>query len=80
MRVGKFLANLRAASRHGGKASELLQFWAAAGEGVYYFLDQAIWCADLLHSVSHPSSWLAAESRLPTCVHITPAFGALPPC
>lgn len=53
MRVGKFLSNFKAASRCRATPSDVLPFFAAAGEGTYYFLDQISWCG---HPATHPST------------------------
>ena len=53
LRVGKFLSNvhdIRSQLRAGSKPNAL-SLIAAGGEGVYYFIDQFIWCAPACDSV-----------------------------
>lgn len=44
MRLGKFLSNYVAVSQLQRKPSNILPMIAGTGEGIYYFLDQFIWC------------------------------------
>lgn len=44
MRLGKFFSNYIAVSQLQRKPSNILPIIAGTGEGIYYFLDQFIWC------------------------------------
>lgn len=45
LRLGKFLGNVQDVQALASCATtSLLPYIAATGEGIYYFLDQFIWC------------------------------------
>lgn len=75
MRLGKFLSNYTAISRLQRKPSNVLPMIAGTGEGIYYFLDQFVWCGvcSLAHSQhGHTARQTVTGERRLTKIRVLP--------